>query len=85
MGRSGIVGWITILLLLAAAFIVMRQSGAGAGILAGFGVSPEADSGAVSTDLDPRVQPFRTPRASGGAEQADRQIRDIEAMGEMYP
>lgn len=85
MGRSGIVGWVTLLLLLAAAVIVLRQAGAGAGILAGFGAAPEADSAAVSTDLDPRVQPFRTPRSSGGAEQADRMIQDIEAMGEAYP
>lgn len=85
MGRSNIVGWVTLLLLVAAAFVVMRQAGAGAGVLAAFGAGPEADSVAVSTDLDPRVQPFRTPRASGGAEQADRMIRDIEAMGEAYP
>lgn len=83
MGRSGIVGWVTLLLLLAAAVIVMRQMGGGA--LARLGPAPAGDSAAVAPPLDPRVQPFRTPRAPGGAEQADRMIRDVEAMGEAYP
>ena len=82
MGRSGLVGATTLLLLLLAAFIVLRQAGAGAGMLAAFGAAPP-DSAA--TDLDPRVQPFRTPNTRASTDQADRMIRDIEAMGEVYP
>ena len=84
MGRSGLVGATTLLLLLLAAFIVLRQAGAGAGMLAAFGAAPP-DSAAASTDLDPRVQPFRTPNTRASTDQADRMIRDIEAMGEVYP
>lgn len=85
MGRSGLVGLSTILLLLLVAFIVLRQAGAGAGVLAAFGAAPEADSSAVRTEIDPRVQPFRTPNTRASTDQADRMIRDIEAMGQMTP
>ena len=79
MGRSGLVGLVTILLLLLAAVLVLVPSGPGGGLLGGAPPEPPADT------VDAAAHPTRGlgPRAS--TDQADRMIRDIEAMGEAYP
>ena len=85
MGRSGLLGFATLLLLVVAAVAVLVQSGHGARLLAGLG-GADADTAAVRPGgLDPRVQPFATPSTRADTRQADRMIRDIEAMGSATP
>ena len=79
MGRSGLVGAATVLLLLLAAVLVLLPAGGAARLLGGPPPEPPADT------VDAAAHPTRGlgPRAS--TDQADRMIRDIEAMGTVYP
>jgi len=83
MGRSGLLGYATLLLLIVAAVVVLARSGPGADLLSGLGGGP--DSTAAREHVDPRVQPFATPSTRASTDQADRMIRDVERMGEVMP
>lgn len=82
MGRSGLVGLASLLLLTLAALIVLSQSGPGAGRLP-WAAAP--DTLAAGTGVSPLVQPYRSVAPAASVDQADRMIQDIEQMGGMMP